>query len=65
MTVYEKYGEDWVDIVLQDDDKPFGGVAFQGETLRDFCDDEDYFDPVTTPIEELNEVLAACGIRPV
>ena len=48
-------------IVLEDDDSPYGGTAFTGETVGDFLEDNDEFDS----IEELNDVLMECGIKPI
>lgn len=64
MTVYDKYGDNWENIILEDDNNTsFGGVAFQGETLYDFCEAD--FDPTTTTIEEINVILKKCGIKPI
>ena len=63
MTLFEKYGEDWKNVVLQDNNLPFGGIAFVGETLGDFLDEE--VDPTSLTMEELNRDLEICGIRAV
>ena len=48
-------------IVLEDDDTPTGGVAFSGETVKDFAEGFDGF----STLEELNEALEECGILPI
>lgn len=47
---------------LHDDDTLKGGVSFQGETVRDFL--EEIGEEVNT-VEELNELLIECGIKPI
>ena len=56
------------DTVLEDDDTETGGIAFAGETVRDFFDDigtcgavEDDF----VHMDKLNELLVFCGIQPI
>lgn len=53
-----------LDIELEDDDTLFGGVAFSGETVRDFLDS---FEEEDRPhdIDELNKKLVECGIKPI
>lgn len=51
---------EYFDKELQDDDTECGGVAFRGETLEDFIEDTVY-----NSLDELNEDLVACGIRPI
>lgn len=53
--------QDVLDYVLEDDDSPYGGVAFLGETVSDFIGD----DSDITTIKELNEALVECGIKPI
>jgi len=53
--------QDVLDYVLEDDDSPYGGVAFLGETVGDFIGD----DSDITTIKELNEALVECGIKPI
>lgn len=53
-----------LDIELEDDDTEYGGIAFLGETVRDFLD---AFDDEDRPhdIDELNKTLVECGIKPI
>ena len=51
-------------IVLEDDDTPTGGVAFQGETLEDFLEELADSDDIRT-IKDVNKALVECGIKPV
>ncbi len=46
--------------VLEDDDTDFGGVAFFGETVKDFIEDQYY-----SSVWELNKDLIICGIKPI
>lgn len=47
---------------LVDDDSPYGGTSFIGETVRDFIRsiNKEFYS-----LEELNAVLKECGIKPV
>ena len=51
-------------IVLKDDKTPYGGTAFAGETVGDFLDELDEDEEVYS-LEELNEHLVKCGIKPL
>lgn len=51
-------------IVLKDDKTPYGGTAFAGETVGDFLDELDENEEVYS-LEELNEHLVKCGIKPI
>ncbi|MGN1458210.1 MAG: hypothetical protein ACI4XP_09715 [Acutalibacteraceae bacterium] len=51
-------------IVLKDDRTPYGGTAFVGETVGDFLDGLDEDEEVYS-LEELNEHLVKCGIKPI
>lgn len=51
-----------LDYVLEDDYTETGGIAFMGETVRDFIEDSD---PEKMSLEELNRDLVACGIKPM
>ncbi len=65
----------FLDLILEDDDTPTGGVAFQGETLEQFleCDFnngttahetfDDYYSYLS--IEDIDEKLKEGGIRPL
>lgn len=52
-----------LNIELEDDETPYGGTSFRGETVFDFlcCFNDDEFDS----IEELNKALKECGIKPI
>lgn len=50
-------------ILLEDDDTPTGGVAFQWETLEDFL--EELGCQTIRTIKDVNQVLIECGIKPV
>lgn len=63
MTIKEKYGENWKDVPLYDNESPFGGIAFAGETLGDFIEDEEITEQ--TSLEEINEILRECGIASI
>lgn len=54
-----------MDVVLEDDDTPYGGVAYPGETVRDFLFTIDRDNDEIKTIQELNEALQKCGIKPV
>lgn len=49
---------------LEDDDTPNGGVAHLGETVADFLYEEGCRADIST-MEELNEALVSCGIKPI
>ncbi len=51
------------DIVLKDDASPYGGTAFNGETLYDFCESVDLLE--CDDLEEINKALQECGICPI
>lgn len=61
--------EKYLDYVLQDDETNVGGTSYRGETLREFLEDAyDLWD--STGIEhldmdEVNEMLRCCGIKPI
>lgn len=52
---------------LHDDASPYGGTAFQGETLKDFLLDVlDVQEDLTDySMKEVNRMLKSCGIRPI
>lgn len=50
------------DIVLKDDASPYGGTAFNGETLYDFCESVDLLE---SDLGEINKALRECGICPI
>lgn len=58
-----KKGEDYLDYILKDDETPYGGTSFNGETLRDFLDSVEI--EYATSMEEINKALVECGIKPI
>ena len=52
-----------LDYELVDDDTLTGGVAFRGETLRDFLDEIGM--GYDTPLPIINKALRDCGIEPI
>lgn len=54
----------YLDIVLEDDNTPFGGTAFEGETVEDFIRSFGTELHNCTP-DELDAALIECGIKPV
>lgn len=59
MDTAEKY---W-DVLLKDDDTPYGGKAFIGETLRDFL--LELGAPLDSPMNKVNNWLRGCGLMPI
>ena len=55
--------EQFNDIILEDDNSPFGGVAYVGQTLADFLEEVN-MDNVTD-INVINNALSECGIKPI
>ena len=57
---------DYFDYVLEDDDSPYGGTAFSGETVIDFLLSigSEYAGTIST-VEQLNAELVECGIKPI
>lgn len=58
-----KKAKDFLDYELQDDETEFGGVAFVGETLKDFIAEVELDED--TDIEVVNVALKECGIKPI
>lgn len=50
-------------ITLEDDDTTLGGVSRFGETLAEFMESAQI--PYTTAIEDIDEALKECGIKPI
>ena len=54
---------------LEDDDTPYGGTSFAGETVRDFLDSAGEISGVLTDgfvnLDKLNASLKQCGIKPL
>lgn len=48
--------------VLEDDDSPYGGVDYVGETVREFV--ESSSENMMT-LDELNAALVECGIKEI
>lgn len=59
MDTAEKY---W-DVLLKDDDTPYGGTSFMGETLWDFL--IQIGAPLNSPMDKVNNMLKECGIMPI
>ena len=56
----------WLDTKLQDDETPTGGIAFRGETLKDFlCDALDFESYKNAKMSVINPMLKSCGIKPI
>ena len=57
----------YAQILLEDDDTPIGGIAFQGETLEDFLEElaNDGDCQTIRTIKDVNKVLIECGIKPI
>lgn len=53
-----------LDDVLEDDGTPFGGTAFNGETLRDFIE-EAMWSYSRIDMAEANARLRECGIKEI
>ena len=55
-----------MDFLLEDDpDTPFGGIAFAGETVRDFVEESNGWGEDISTIEQLNANLIECGIKAI
>lgn len=57
--------KDILDIELRDDNTKNGGVAFLGETVADFIDDDDIILNEEDSVSELNKILVECGIEEI
>lgn len=58
-----KICKDIWDVELTDDKSPTGGVAFEHETVKDFCQAEGM--TPDTKVKVLNKALKECGIKPI
>ena len=58
-----KKAKDFLDYELQDDKTEFGGVAFVGETLKDFIEEVGL--SIDNDIKSINVALKECGIKPI
>ena len=54
-----------MNIVLEDDDTPYGGVSFYGQTVTDFINEVDPNGDIIFSIRSLNAALKKCGIRQI
>ena len=61
--VKESVVRDFIELVLENDETEVGGVAFKGETVKDFADEIGL--SYDAPISELNEALKTCGIKEI
>lgn len=57
--------KDVLDIELRDDNTKNGGVAFLGETVADFIDNEDVVLNKEDSVSELNKMLVEYGIEKI
>lgn len=55
--------ETYLDDELEDDDTPYGGKSFIGETLRDFL--LEIGKPLDSPMNKVNNWLVGCGLKPI
>ena len=55
--------EKYLNVELEDDDTPYGGKAFIGETLRDFL--LEIGAPLNSTMDKVNNMLKECGIMPI
>lgn len=63
-TSVTRFIDQYLDVVLEDDDTPFGGTAFAGETVRDFIQSMGT-ELHNCTLDELDAALIECGIKPV
>lgn len=61
MLIKDYLGDDYKNIILEDDDTPWGGVAYCDETLGEFMDSVGLTKENTMNI--LNLILKNCGIK--
>lgn len=61
MKIKEYLGNDYKEIILRDDNTPYGGTAYIDETLGEFMDDIGLKE--NNSIEQLNMALKNCGIQ--
>lgn len=55
--------EKYLNVELEDDDTPYGGKAFIGETLKDFL--LEIGAPLDSPMDKVNNWLRECGLMPI
>lgn len=61
LNIKERLGDNYANIVLQDDNTPYGGTAFEDETLGEFMDEVGI--KPTDSMKKLNQALKDCGIK--
>lgn len=61
LNIKERLGDDYANIILQDDNTPYGGTAFEDETLGEFMDEVGI--KPTDSMQKLNKALKNCGIK--
>lgn len=61
MIIKEYLGDNYEEIILQDDDTPYGGTAYVDETLGEFMDSIGL--EGTDSMKQLNIALKDCGIK--
>lgn len=61
LNIKEILGDDYAKIILQDDNTPYGGTAFEDETLGEFMDEVGV--KPTDSMKKLNQALKDCGIK--
>ena len=54
--------EEYWSYELKDDNTPHGGIAFKGETLADWLEEDGR---EFNSLDEINRELQSCGIRPI
>ena len=55
--------EKYLNVALEDDDTPYGGKSFIGETLKDFL--LEIGAPLDSPMYKVNFWLKDCGLMPI
>ena len=58
-----KRAKDFLYYKLKDGDQLYGGIAFEGEILKDFLEDAGI--PEDTSMRRVNAALKECGIKPI
>lgn len=53
----------YLNVALKDDDTPYGGIGFMGETLKDFL--LEIGAPLDSPMDKVNIWLKDCGLMPI
>ena len=56
--------KDLLDYKLEDDDTSKGGISFNGETLKDFIEDNPE-NNLNLSLTEINKRLKECGIKEI